>query len=478
MFFFTFQITVDDAQDLLAAACLFQFTAVIDACCSFLSTHLHPANCLGIEAFAQLHSCEQLEQEARRFATENFAAVAVDSDEFVELTAQRLESYISNNDIEVRMEEVVFEAVVRWVGFDTENRRNAACGLLRHVRFAAIDSDYVKSKVLSHHLIAQCQNCLALVAEKTSSQIRSQLPRPSTIAKEVMVVVGGYDSSGVVLDSVEAYIPSKDCWQPLASIPVAIACFAVASAEDDIYISGGIVSGKVVAEVWRFISVQQQWTPACPLLAPRAYHASAAVGTRVYVVGGKRSLLTSQDASVVETIECIDIADVNSRWRVMASVPFPRHSSHMAAYGVEMFVEVGGMQVGAGAVRTMETYMFRDNTGCIRYSGEQFVLPETIRHAQVAAIGSILYIIWTDDGRMISLNSERRIFRRLANMHCRHLGGRVTVLGGYVYMTGGSTDSTAGDVVEFYDAVTNEWTDVRPMTHARRDHGCVTIRMR
>jgi hypothetical protein len=474
----TFQITVDDAQELLAAACLFQFTAVIDACCSFLSSHLHPANCLGIEYFAQLHACVQLEQEARRFAKENFTAVAEDSDEFVELTAQRLESYISSDDIEVRMEEMVFEAVVRWVNYDVESRRNAACGLLRHVRFTAIDSDYVNSKVRSHHLIAQCQNCLAFVADGTN--IRSQLSRPSTIAKEVMVVVGGYGSNGVVLDSVEAYIPSKDCWQSLASVPVAVACCAVASAENDIFISGGIVNGKVVAEVWRFISAQQQWAPACPLLAPRAYHASAAVGTRVYVVGGKRSPL-NQDMSVVETIECIDIADANSRWRVMASVPFPRHSSHMAAYGSEMFVEVGGMQVGAGAVRTMETYNFRDKTGHICYSGEQFVLPETIRHAQIAAVGGILYIIWTDDGRMISLNSERRIFRRLTSLHYRHLGGRVTVLGGCVYMTGGSTDSTVSavsDVVEFYDADTDKWTDVRPMTHARRDHGCVTISMR
>jgi len=57
------------------------------------------------------------------------------------------------------------------------------------------------------------------------------------------------------------------------------------------------------------------------------------------------------------------------------------------------------------------------------------------------------------------------------------------VLGGRVYMTGGSEGGGgAGDVVcsavELYDAEVDEWSDVTPMSHARTCHGCVTIRMR
>ena len=243
------------------------------------------------------------------------------------------------------------------------------------------------------------------------------------------------------------------------------------------------VKGEVVSSVWKFISEHQKWLPACPLLAPRAYHTSAASGTRLYVVGGKRSTSSSYEDSIVETVECIDIGDSNSRWRVMASVPFPRQNSHMVAYGDEMLVEVGGLQVGAGIVKTIETYVCLDNSGYISYSGEQFVLPEPIRHAQVAAIGTILYIVWTDNARMISLNSERRVFRRLADLNHKHIGGGATVVCGRVYITGGSAirnvdDSAATDVVEYYDAETNRWTVVRPMLYTRKGHGCVTVRMR
>ena len=173
------QVTVDDAQDLLAAASLFQYAEVVDICCRFLQTHFHPSNCLGIEAFAHHHACTQLAADAHRFALENFEAVAAESDEFLELSAQRLESYVSSNDIEVRMEESVYESVVRWVAVDDDGRQPAACSLLKHVRFSSISTDYIQSKVLPNQLIANCSQCSALVTDNTLR------PRPSTIAKEV-----------------------------------------------------------------------------------------------------------------------------------------------------------------------------------------------------------------------------------------------------------------------------------------------------
>jgi len=68
---------------------------------------------------------------------------------------------------------------------------------------------------------------------------------------------------------------------------------------------------------------------------------------------------------------------------------------------------------------------------------EQFVLPEPICGARVAAAGDVLVVVWTDSGRVISLNVERRIFRRLADLRRPHVGGATTVIGGRVYITGG-----------------------------------------
>lgn len=364
------QVTVDDAQDLLAAASLFQYSEVVDTCCRFLLSHLHPSNCLGVEAFGHHHVCGQLAAEAHRFALENFETVAGESDEFLDLSPQRLESYVSSDDIEVRMEESVFEAVVRWVAADPDRRRSAACAILRHVRFPSIASAYIQSTVLPHHLIAECPRCLDVVA----SGQPTLSPRPSTIAKEVMVVVGGRDSLGAVLSSVEAYSPLKRCWKELPDLPAPVQYCSVAALDDDIFVCGGVLESRAVAAVWRFVSATREWVPAPAMMQPRAHHSSAALGRRLYVVGG-----TAHDASppaaaaaesVLGTIECLDVGG-DGAWRVAASVPCPRLGSHAVAYGEHSLVEVGGLQAGAGVVSTVELYSCGQDGRQLVYSGEQ-----------------------------------------------------------------------------------------------------------
>lgn len=55
-------------QALLPAAGLLQLNEVKKACCEFLSSQLHPSNCLGIRAFADLHACSQLLAQANSYA--------------------------------------------------------------------------------------------------------------------------------------------------------------------------------------------------------------------------------------------------------------------------------------------------------------------------------------------------------------------------------------------------------------------------
>lgn len=135
----------------------------------------------------------------------------------------------------------------------------------------------------------------------------------------------------------------------------------------------------------------------------------------------------------------------------------------------------------------MELYAYHHGDaggGQLVHSGEQFVLPEPIYRALIAATSDILYVIWTNSQRVISLNVERRIFRRLADLHWWHVLGGTTVLAKQVYITGGTEgmapegESKASSTVEVYDSEMDCWTEVTPMTQARSSHGCVTIRMR
>lgn len=64
-------------QVLLPAAGLLQLQDVKKACCEFLSSQLHPTNCLGIRAFADLHACTELLNQANTFAGRSWGSVPV-----------------------------------------------------------------------------------------------------------------------------------------------------------------------------------------------------------------------------------------------------------------------------------------------------------------------------------------------------------------------------------------------------------------
>ena len=62
-------------QVLLPAANILQLNEVRDACCEFLQSQLHPSNCLGIRAFADLHACADLLQYAQNYTEQHFCEV-------------------------------------------------------------------------------------------------------------------------------------------------------------------------------------------------------------------------------------------------------------------------------------------------------------------------------------------------------------------------------------------------------------------
>jgi hypothetical protein len=56
-------------EKLLVTSQLLLLAEVVDACCSFLLSKLHPSNCLGMLLFAEAHACPELLRGAHEFFT-------------------------------------------------------------------------------------------------------------------------------------------------------------------------------------------------------------------------------------------------------------------------------------------------------------------------------------------------------------------------------------------------------------------------
>lgn len=97
------ELNTSNAQSLLHASSVLQLDALAQVCCEFMSSQLHPSNCLGILQLA--HQLGQLDLVKKSYdhAKYHFKEV-IQEEEFVSISAKHLEDIISSSDLFVESE--------------------------------------------------------------------------------------------------------------------------------------------------------------------------------------------------------------------------------------------------------------------------------------------------------------------------------------------------------------------------------------
>lgn len=128
-------ISKENVSELLLAADQFLVSGLIEVCCEFLEAQLCSENCVGICGFTErFHSCSELHHKAKLFILRHFEEVLLVSEEFLELSLEQLKEITDKDELNVKQEKVVFEAVLRWISHAPENRRQHIAVLLPKVR--------------------------------------------------------------------------------------------------------------------------------------------------------------------------------------------------------------------------------------------------------------------------------------------------------------------------------------------------------
>lgn len=199
-------------QSLLCGASMLQLESVCEACSEFLDSLLNPSNCLGIKSLAHTFGCTDLEQAADKFLCKHFSDMS-QTDEFLHMDKTSLLDLLGREELEVRSEEQVFEAAVRWVRAAVEERASGMPEVLSQVRLPLLSPHFLKDSVASNPLIHDDLRCRDLVDEAKDYHLlpdrRSQMQTPRTVPRRcsnengIIYAVGGLSSSGDSLNSVE-----------------------------------------------------------------------------------------------------------------------------------------------------------------------------------------------------------------------------------------------------------------------------------
>ena len=294
-FAYTSSVAINEknVQPLLKAAAILQLSEIVEASCKFLSDQLHPSNCLGISAFAEAHGCKSLQESAREFVKDHFVEV-IKCDEFLHLPPDELKRWISSDFIEVTSEEIVFDALYRWLQHDLKSREKYASEMLRCVRLPLLKPLFLVEQVYSKQLFKTNSECVEqimnamiyhTVEERKASIQIADVPRKATMG--TMFAIGGMDSCRN-RGSIECFDARKNQWRLMSTSQATCRRlqFGVTVLESCIYIVGGRNGLRTLNTVHCYDPRTNSWDSVTPMCSYRHGVGVGFLAGPMYAVGG------------------------------------------------------------------------------------------------------------------------------------------------------------------------------------------------
>ena len=195
-------IDTENVDLLLQAAVMLQIKCLQERCEEYMVGKLDPENSIGAWKLAQGHGCSCLAEKAFQSILNNFEQIWKTED-FLAIDCDELLQIIDNNNLNVKNEELVCEAVLRWIQSDVDTRSHDLQRIFEKLRLPLIQPEYLIDVLEQNKLIRNSPACRDVLEEAKRYHLlparRQQFVSPrlsfrnSVDFEEVIVCIGGSD---------------------------------------------------------------------------------------------------------------------------------------------------------------------------------------------------------------------------------------------------------------------------------------------
>ena len=369
-----------------------------------MKAQLDDTNCIGINLFAQLHGCNDLAICAREYMEKHFTNVS-HGDEFSQMEFTHVSELLASNELNVEKEEIVFDALLRWIHYDLENRREHMCTLIQPIRFGLLSLSYLQKNVMKCPLISSCTKCSHLVTDIKSFELNPATYRGQY--KFNMVLRLGMikpERCFLLLSSNQtSHNAIVNCYNPLTRETYYVSMIqpdqcmmshdpsiipddpldyeggvydveypaCVVTSDNQIYLAGGNAASNEFSDTYSDDSyhsynehtVQKHfflydndhdtWVRKAPMLFPKSNFALVYVSGKIYCFGG-----VTFYQHPTEIIECYDC--MTNRWTYVGMMPVTLVDLCAISYEHDIYI-LGG-RTGVGAHNVLMKYNITDAT--------------------------------------------------------------------------------------------------------------------
>ncbi|KAF4525766.1 hypothetical protein B566_EDAN002028 [Ephemera danica] len=475
-------IDTENVQSLLAAANLLGVLPVRDSCCSFLKKVLDEANCVGIHCFAEAHACTDLQSWSKQYVLMHFNKVA-QYEELLSLPVAKLVEVITSDDLNVDKEEIVFNAALRWLQANPEDRAADFHMVLEQVRLPLLNAYMLHDCVRSQPALLEDSRCRSLIEEaewyhlmpdrrQEMKSFRTK-PRRSMGIEEVIVAVGGEDDK-VVLRSVEFYSLHTGDWHTLACLPFAVSKHGlVASGTNHMYLAGGeFPDGTASNHLWRYDPVMDTWAEMAPMMFSRSELGLAVLDGHLYAIGGWEGTCR------LDSVERFN--PHTNMWEMIAPVKMAVTSPAVVAHLGKLYVTGGAVLEDGDGIGLVQRYDPKTNSW---EELEPMLIPRSGSAACV--LNGSIYVLggWhastENTNKVECYNIETNTWEFKASMCERRYRPGVAVVDGFIYILGGEEGwDRYHDTIERFCPESNTWELVGEMQTSRSWLSCVTLQIK
>lgn len=449
-------ITTENAQRLLQACDQFRLDSLQEACENFILQEIEPFNCIGFYKFSKLLALKKLRHGARTEMLTKFKEIVQTSTEFKELSSDELIEYVSDDELNVETENVVFDAVVKWVEFDTSVRRYAFDAIIKHVRLPFTTSDYLCYVITQNEFVSTSDTGRKIVQEARQYHMlvdkRHEMVNPRTVPRHSfsltrrLVVLGGLMRDDRENRHCWFLNEEKSTWQLLAQMPKPNWKFyAACTLQNGIFITGGY-HGNVKADCWLFDTMEKKWKSALAMASCRCKHRAVVHSDKIYVIGGEDDM--DRPLTAVEKF------DLRTRqWSKATDMLAGLSDPLVHSCGANIYV-FGGISDG-------------DHTSCLTQMYDpvwdqwsfKAEMPEPCRLGAGAMVNDRIYIIGGYNQACMCYTPATDSWALLSRPRERHGNAPATIWKGRILLAGGDVNSSEiTTVIEEYDTEQDKWS--------------------
>ena len=435
-----------------------------------MTSHLDGDNCVGMYQFADRYNLSRLMKRARDVVLSKFPYVSRQV-EFLRLDEETLVDFISSDDLHVTSEDLVYDAVVRWILKPGQAQYSAPQRVLAHVRFP-----FMKSSTLLHicraYPFIEWRDCLNYVIDALAFKqdpaevhvVAEPMYRKRTFYEDVdtFYIIAGVDNA----KEVQTAIYSSDAfdrgttkeWKKTSNcMPYNLWRFGWCSSGRYIYTTGGERAHEQQQTCLMYDTLSGTFSFFTELPFGMSSHACAKVKDCIYLIGGH---VETEPFVTDRVMQYKSVTKHDGEWRSVAPLPTSTKRSLAIGFHGKLYV-FGG--IDCNDIDTVRCFCY-DPT-----MNEWFMLsdmPLAPRCAACVVINKDIYVIGGYGRHCLKyIPATDTWYTRSRPNHQRGLCA-AAAYNSRIYLTGGRDEfGETTDTIEIYDPVANNWCDSQVVLH-------------